>query len=47
MWTSVQRAIQGWGTIAKAEEYLANFIGLVGRYFDGLYRATVPVPGAA
>lgn len=47
MWAAVQRAIDGWGTTAKAEEYLKNFIVLIGRYFNQLYCESVGVSNAA
>lgn len=41
MWSSVQRAIDGWGDADKAEAYLRTFVDLIARYFDELHRATV------
>lgn len=44
MWSSVERAVDGWGDPDKAEAYLRNFVDLIGRYFQALYRATVADP---
>lgn len=40
MWGAVQRAIDGWGSMEKAETYLRTFIRLVGRYFAELHADT-------
>ncbi|MGF6536912.1 hypothetical protein OKW32_000198 [Paraburkholderia youngii] len=40
MWGAVQHAIDGWGSVDKAEMHLRNFIGLVGDYFDELKAET-------
>jgi hypothetical protein len=41
MWSAVERAISGWGDYETAENYLVNFIGLIGEYFHELYDTTV------
>ena len=41
MWSAVERAINGWGDYATAENYLVNFIALIGDYFRELYESTV------
>jgi len=41
MWSAVQRAITGWGDMAKAETYLRNFIHLIADYFEELHSQTV------
>ncbi|PEH84279.1 hypothetical protein [Burkholderia gladioli] len=46
MWGAVQRAIDGWGGIDKAEAYLRHFVGLIGEYFDELREATQAQPEA-
>ncbi len=40
MWAAVQRAIDDWGTVEKAENYLCEFVDLIARYFDQLHHAT-------
>ncbi|PPK41337.1 hypothetical protein B0G57_13214 [Trinickia symbiotica] len=47
MWAAVQRSIDSWGGIDKAETYLRHFIALIGEYFDELRAATVPQPKTA
>ncbi|CAB3751842.1 hypothetical protein [Paraburkholderia solisilvae] len=42
MWSAVQRAIDNWGGVARAEVYLSHFVGLIGEYFDELLQATAP-----
>lgn len=42
MWGAVSRAIDGWGSYEVAQQYLKNFISLVGDYFQELYDTTVP-----
>ncbi|SIT43579.1 conserved hypothetical protein [Paraburkholderia ribeironis] len=44
MWVALQRAIDGWGGIEKAETYLRHFVELIHEYFDELLVATVPQP---
>ncbi|MGZ2744620.1 hypothetical protein [Burkholderia stagnalis] len=46
-WGAVQRAIDGWGGIDKAEAHLRRFVGLIGEYFDELRATTVARPAAA
>lgn len=41
MWSSVQRAIEGFGDLDKAENYLRAFIDLIARYFTQLHRASL------
>jgi hypothetical protein len=41
MWSAVERAISGWGDYETAENYLVNFIDLIGDYFRELYEGTV------
>jgi hypothetical protein len=41
MWSSVQRAIDGWGDVAKAESYLRTFVDLIARYFEELHQSTI------
>lgn len=47
MWGAVQRAIDGWGDIHKAEEYLRNFVRLIARYFEELHAETIGRQAAA
>jgi hypothetical protein len=41
MWSTVERAVNGWGTWSDAERHLTNFIDLVGLYFTELHDSTV------
>ncbi|HEY0641352.1 MAG TPA: hypothetical protein VGD67_27300 [Pseudonocardiaceae bacterium] len=41
MWSTVERAIEGWGTYADVERHLVNFVDLVGQYFTQLHNETV------
>jgi hypothetical protein len=41
MWSTVDRAIQGWGDVAAAERHLVNFIDLIALYFRELHDTTV------
>lgn len=37
MWNAVERAINGWGDMERAENYLRNFVRLIGEYFGELH----------
>lgn len=41
MWSAVERAIRGWGDYETAENYLVNFVDLIGDYFRELHESTV------
>lgn len=41
MWSTVERAIRGWGDFASAERLLRNFVDLIRLYFTELYEDTV------
>jgi hypothetical protein len=41
MWSTVERAINGWGDAETAKRYLTNFIDLIALYFTELYEETV------
>ncbi|MFJ7625098.1 hypothetical protein ACIQZN_01250 [Streptomyces sp. NPDC097595] len=41
MWSTVERAIRGWGDFASAERLLCNFVDLIRLYFTELYEDTV------
>ncbi len=44
MWSAVERAINGWGSMERAENYLRNFVRLIGEYFEELHSSTVKSP---
>ncbi|MFI9819156.1 iron-containing redox enzyme family protein [Streptomyces sp. NPDC052013] len=41
MWSTVDRAVRGWGDFDSAERLLTNFIDLIGLYFAELHAHTV------
>lgn len=41
MWSTVDRAVRGWGDFASAERLLTNFIDLIALYFTELHASTV------
>ncbi|MGW0854316.1 iron-containing redox enzyme family protein [Streptomyces sp. NPDC002690] len=41
MWSTVERAVAGWGEFADAERHLVNFIDLIALYFTELHESTV------
>ena len=41
MWSTVERAVEGWGDFATAERHLVNFVDLISLYFTELHRETV------
>lgn len=45
-WVAMQRAINGWGGIDKAQAHLRHFVGLIGEYFDELRATTIAQPEA-
>jgi len=47
MWGAVERAINGWGNMERAENYLRTFIRMVGEYFAELHASTVAQPQLA
>jgi hypothetical protein len=41
MWSTVERAVAGWGDFATASRHLVNFVDLIGLYFAELHATTV------
>ncbi|WP_447008245.1 hypothetical protein ACRAKI_17925 [Saccharothrix isguenensis] len=41
MWSTVERAVKGWGDFDAATRLLTNYVDLIGLYFTQLYNETV------
>ncbi|MFB7248873.1 hypothetical protein CW362_30235 [Streptomyces populi] len=41
MWSTVERAVAGWGEFSDAERHLVNFVDLIALYFTELHESTV------
>ncbi|WNI18653.1 iron-containing redox enzyme family protein [Actinacidiphila sp. ITFR-21] len=41
MWSTVERAVSGWGSFDTAARHLVNFVDLIGLYFTELHDETV------